>query len=124
MTQRSQASASRGARAGAGSADRRDGGLDSLYARGVALWNGGRRQEAIAALDAALRRNPNFPEALCMGGYILADSGKREAALEFYRRALGFKVDLPIAWSNAGKLAVRRRALPPRRSIPSTPRWG
>jgi tetratricopeptide (TPR) repeat protein len=81
-----------------------EGGLDSLYARGVALWNGGRRQEAIAALDAALRRNPNFPEALCMGGYILADSGKREAALEFYRRALGFKVDLPVAWSNAGKL--------------------
>jgi Flp pilus assembly protein TadD len=81
-----------------------EGGLDSLYARGVALWNGGRRQEAIAALDAALRRNPDFPEALCMGGYILADSGKREAALEFYRRALGFKVDLPIAWSNVGKL--------------------
>jgi tetratricopeptide (TPR) repeat protein len=81
-----------------------EGGLDSLYARGVALWNGGRRQEAIAALDAALRRNPNFPEALCMGGYILAASGKREAALEFYRRALGFKVDLPVAWSNVGKL--------------------
>ncbi len=80
------------------------GGLDSLYARGVALWNGGRRQEAIAVLDAALRRDPNFPEALCMGGYILADSGKREAALEFYRRALGFKVELPIAWSNVGKL--------------------
>ena len=72
--------------------------------RGVALWNGGRRQEAIAALDATLRRNPNFPEALCMGGYILANSGKREAALEFYRRALALKVDLPVAWSNLGKL--------------------
>jgi tetratricopeptide (TPR) repeat protein len=81
-----------------------EGGLDSLYVRGVALWSGGRRQEAIAALDAALRRNPDFPEALCMGGYILADSGKREAAYEFYRRALGFKVDLPVAWSNVGKL--------------------
>jgi tetratricopeptide (TPR) repeat protein len=80
------------------------GGLDSLYARGVALWSGGRRQEAIAALDAALKRNPDFPDALCMGGYILADSGKREAAYEFYRRALGFKVDLPAAWSNLGKL--------------------
>jgi len=64
------------------------GGLDSLYARGVDLWNHGRRQEAIAVLDAALRRNPDFPEALCMGGYILADSGKREAGLEFYRRSL------------------------------------
>jgi tetratricopeptide (TPR) repeat protein len=79
-------------------------GFESLYVRGVALWNGGRRQEAIAALDAALRRNPDFPEALCMGGYILADSGKREAALEFYRRALSLKVDLPVGWSNLGKL--------------------
>ena len=77
---------------------------ESLYAHGVALWNSGRRQEAIAALDAALKRNPNFPEALCMGGYVLAESGKREAALEFYRRALSFKVDLPIAWANVGKL--------------------
>ena len=106
MTQRSQAAATSvaGARAPAPDPQVEEGGLDSLYARGVALWNGGRRQEAIAALDAALRRNPNFPEALCMGGYILANSGKREAALEFYRRALGFKVDLPAAWSNVGKL--------------------
>jgi tetratricopeptide (TPR) repeat protein len=81
-----------------------DGDLDSLYTRGIALWNGGRRQEAVAALDAALKHNPNFPEALCMGGYILGESGKREAAFEFYRRALGFKVELTAAWSNVGKL--------------------
>ncbi len=108
MTQRSQANAvfvaDAGARAPAPPVEVEDGRHESLYARGVALWSGGRRQEAIAALDAALRRNPDFPEALCMGGYILAASGKREAALEFYRRALGFKVDLPIAWSNVGKL--------------------
>ena len=104
MTQRSQASARTVAHAPAPAPQVEESGLESLYARGVALWNGGRRPEAIAALDAALRRNPDFPEALCMGGYILADSGKREAAFEFYRRALGFKVDLPIAWSNLGKL--------------------
>ena len=104
MTQRSQASARTVAHAPAPAPQVEESGLESLYVRGVALWNGGRRQEAIAALDAALRRNPDFPEALCMGGYILADSGKREAAFEFYRRALGFKVDLPIAWSNLGKL--------------------
>ena len=104
MTQRSQASARTVAHASAPAPQVEESGLDSLYARGVALWNGGRRQEAIAALDAALRRNPDLPEALCMGGYILADSGKREAALEFYRRALSLKVDLPVAWSNVGKL--------------------
>ena len=104
MTQRLQAGAASVASALASGPRVEEGGLESLYARGVALWTSGRRQEAIAALDAALRRNPDFPEALCMGGYILADSGKREAAFEFYRRALGFKVDLPVAWSNVGKL--------------------
>ena len=39
-----------------------------------------------------------------MGGYILGELGKRGPALEFYRRAISFKLDLPAAWSNAGKL--------------------
>ena len=39
-----------------------------------------------------------------MGGYILGESGKSEAALQFYRRAIGLKLDLPAAWSNMGKL--------------------
>ncbi len=103
MRQGSQAVVPPSASSRAAAPDEGDG-LDSLYARGVALWSGGRRREAIAALDAALKRNPDFPDALCMGGYILAESGKREAALAFYRRALGFNVDLPAAWSNIGKL--------------------
>jgi Flp pilus assembly protein TadD len=77
---------------------------EALYARGVALWSGGRREEAVALLDAALRENPNFPEALCMGAYILGESGKSEPALQFYRRAISLKLDLPAAWSNVGKL--------------------
>ena len=103
MRQGSQAVVPPSASSRAAAPDEGDG-LDSLYARGVALWSSGRRREAIAALDAALKRNPDFPDALCMGGYILAESGKREAALAFYRRALGFNVDLPAAWSNIGKL--------------------
>jgi tetratricopeptide (TPR) repeat protein len=77
---------------------------ESLYAAGVALWNAGRRQEAVGMLDAALRGNPDFPEALCMGGYVLGASGKASAALQFYRRALALKIELPAAWSNAGKI--------------------
>ncbi len=77
---------------------------EALYARGVAMWRGGRRREAIGLLDAALREDPDFPEALCMGGYILGESGKSGAALQFYRRAIGLKLDLPAAWSNVGKL--------------------
>ena len=83
--------------------------VETLYARGVAMWQRGRRQEAIALLDAALRANPEFPEALCMGGYILGESGKSAAALQFYRRAISFKLDLPTAWSNMGKLLFEQR---------------
>lgn len=88
--------------------ERTEDGPDALYARGVALWNGGRRQEAIGLLDEALRRNPEFPEALCMGAYILGESGKVGAALQFYRRAVSLKIDQPIAWSNLGKLLFDR----------------
>ena len=59
---------------------------EALYAQGVLMRRAGRRQEAVGLLDAALRAKPDFPEALCMGGYILGESGKREAALQFYRR--------------------------------------
>ncbi len=85
-----------------------DDGVDAapgqLYATGVAMWREGRRKEAIALLDAALRKRPDFPEALCMGGYILGKSGKIGPATQFYRRAIDIQLDSPIAWSNLGKL--------------------
>ena len=64
----------------------------------------GRRQEAVALLDAALRERADFPEALCMGGFILRESGKFDAALRFYDQALKHKADFTVAWSNSGKL--------------------
>ncbi|HLW91673.1 MAG TPA: DUF6165 family protein [Roseiarcus sp.] len=76
----------------------------ALYAHGTALWNAGRRQEAVAMLDAALMGRPDFPEALCMGGFILSQSGKIDAALRFYDKALKLKSDFVVAWSNSGKL--------------------
>lgn len=54
-------------------------------------------------LDAALRRNPEYPEALCMAAFVLGESGKPGAALQFYRRAISLKIEQPTAWSNAGK---------------------
>jgi tetratricopeptide (TPR) repeat protein len=77
---------------------------DALYAHGAALWQVGRKQEAIAALDAALRERPDFPEALCMGAFILREQGKTDAALRFYERALQLKANFTVAWSNIGKL--------------------
>jgi tetratricopeptide (TPR) repeat protein len=82
---------------------------EMAYRDGVGFWNEGRREEAIAALDAALRAKPDFPEALCMGGYILGIVGKHEAALSFYRRTLQFDPRCSIAWSNMGKLLFELR---------------
>jgi Flp pilus assembly protein TadD len=80
------------------------GGAEAHYRQGAALWNAGRRDEAIAHLDAALRENPDYPEALCMGAFILRQQGKTDAALRFYDRAVQLKSDFTVAWSNSGKL--------------------
>ncbi len=52
---------------------------EALYAAACRLWESGQRGDAIARLDAALRLNPNSPEALGMGGYMLGEMGKPEA---------------------------------------------
>ena len=77
---------------------------DVFYNCGAALWNCGRAPEAIEMLDAALRARPDYPEALCLGGYILGEAGQVEAALRFYDRALKSKPDFLVALSNSGKL--------------------
>jgi tetratricopeptide (TPR) repeat protein len=77
---------------------------DVFYNCGAALWNRGRAPEAIEMLDAALRARPDYPEALCLGGYILGEAGQAEAALRFYDRALQSKPDFVVALSNSGKL--------------------
>jgi tetratricopeptide (TPR) repeat protein len=77
---------------------------DIFYNCGAALWNRGRAQEAIEMLDAALRARPDYPEALCLGGFILGEAGQTDAALRFYNQALSFRPDFLIALSNSGKL--------------------
>ena len=61
---------------------------DALYAAACRLWREGRREAAIARLDEALRRRPDFAAALSMGGYMLSRCGKPDAALRFYRQAV------------------------------------
>ena len=75
-----------------------------LYGAACLLWDEDRRREAIAHLDEAVRIKPDFPEALSMGGYMLDQCGKPEAALRFYRRALELDPSLVVAHNNAGKL--------------------
>lgn len=76
------------------------------YRRGLAEQAGGRLDAAIALIDEALRLRPDFPEALCSGGYILQSRGHAAGALAFYDRALQLKPDEPIAWFNRGVLLM------------------
>lgn len=82
---------------------------DALYAAACLAWREGQREEAIARIDEALRRRPDFAEALSMGGYMLSESGKPEAALRFYRQALNIKPSLVVAHVNSGKLLFDSR---------------
>src|SRR5882757_114219 len=79
-------------------------GTDSLYAAAVALWREQRRDEAIKLLDQALRLEPDFAEALCMGGYMLGECGNPQSAMRFYRRALELDASLVVGHVNLGKL--------------------
>src|SRR3984957_4724958 len=79
-------------------------GTDSLYAAAVALWREQRRDEAIKLMDQALRLEPDFAEALCMGGYMLSECGKPQSAMRFYRRALELDASLVVGHVNLGKL--------------------
>ena len=87
-------------------------GASELYAKACGLWNAGKRSEAVAALDEALRRCPEFPEALCMGGFMLGELGRPQAALRFYARARELDPSLRLACVNSGKILfdLRRHA--------------
>ena len=55
-------------------------------------------------MDEALHLKPDFADALCMGGYMLSQSGKPDSAMRFYQRALELDASLVIAHVNSGKL--------------------
>ncbi len=76
----------------------------ALYQRGLKEKAEGRLDDAIAYIDAALAANPDFPEALCSGGYILQTNGLHDGALAFYSRAIELDPDYFDALFNRGCL--------------------
>jgi tetratricopeptide (TPR) repeat protein len=73
----------------------------------------GRLDAAIALLDAALRLKPDFPEALCLGGFILPEQGHSAGALALYEHALALKPDYAVAWFNRGGVLMAQGHLEP-----------
>lgn len=84
----------------------------ALYLQGLKYQAEGRLDDAIAFFDAALSARPDFPEALCSGGYILQSTGHFEGALAFYGRAIELEPDYFDALFNRGCLAFALKRLP------------
>lgn len=83
----------------------------ALLDAGVRAHAAGRIEEGIAAVDAALRIEPDFPEALSFAGFILHQRGHGAGALRFYERALSLKPGDATAWFNRGMVLYGARKL-------------
>ena len=75
-----------------------------LYREAAQLRQAGRRDEAIAAYDAALRLRPAFPEALRAGADLLREEGKSDGALRFLAEALRLRPGYRDAALDMGNL--------------------
>ena len=82
------------------------------YLMGLKEQAEGRLENAIAQFDAALAIQPDFPEALCSGGYILQITGHRDGALAFYSRAIELAPDYFDALYNRGCIYFALARLP------------
>jgi len=69
----------------------------------------GRMQDAIAAYQAILRREPNNVDALTHFGLILAMAGHADRSLEFFDRALARDPDYPEALSYSAQVRYELR---------------
>lgn len=83
------------------------------YVVGLKEQAEGRLERAIEFFDAALAVQPDFPEALCSGGYILQTTGHFEGALAFYGRAIDLAPDYFDALFNRGCLHFALKRLEP-----------
>lgn len=70
----------------------------------AALQRANQLQDAVAAYQTELQRNPNDAYALSNYGGLLCSLGEFRAAQELLTRAVQIKPDMPDAWSNFGNV--------------------
>jgi Flp pilus assembly protein TadD len=68
----------------------------------VALAQAGRPQEAVGALEGALRLKPDYPEACYNLGNVLRELGRRDEAIERFRQAVSQRPCYAEALNNLG----------------------
>ena len=71
-----------------------------INARGIALVNLGRRDEAGITIGGALQRNPHNATTHANQGWALLHAGDHKKALEHFREAL--RIDPDLQWARAG----------------------
>jgi predicted CXXCH cytochrome family protein len=81
-------------------------------ALGYALWQVGGRQQALEALDAALRRQPRQVTALGLAIEVAAASGRLEGAQDYARRLVEVNPWDPQGWAFLARVYVARGEWP------------
>ena len=71
-------------------------------ARGPVAYTNPHRIEAVAALEAAIRRNPSDSHAHLFLGNVLYAKGRREEGFEHWKKAADLEPGLVFAWRNLG----------------------
>ena len=67
----------------------------------------GRRPEALAQYDQALKQKKNFFEALFNRGNLFLETGRAQEALADFEQVVAIRPDVPAVWNNRGT-ALRR----------------
>lgn len=72
----------------------------------------GRRRQAMAALNEALKLSPRLPTAHALRGFVLLDQDKDREALAAFDQARALDAGYGLAWLGRGLCLERRRRLP------------
>jgi tetratricopeptide (TPR) repeat protein len=81
-----------------------------LNCRGLALEGLEKNQEALAAYNQAIRRDPEFFEALNNRGEVYAKLGETDKAIADFQKAIGVdEAKSYVPWNNLGKLYYKQK---------------
>ena len=74
----------------------------TLLIKGRALFDLGRREHALTAMEAAVAADPELAAAHYNLGLLLQSSGQPGDAAKAYKRAIALQSPYPVAWNNLG----------------------